>query len=35
MTYAFLLGRDILSQDFIVDVSKKDLSFNLKESIKN
>ena len=35
MTYPFLLGRDILSQDFIVDVSKKDLSFNLKESIKN
>jgi hypothetical protein len=35
MTYPFLLGRDILIQDFIVDVSKKDISFNLKESIKN
>lgn len=35
MTYPFLLGRDILTQNFIVDVSEKDLSFNLKESIKN
>lgn len=32
MTYPFLLGRDILVQDFIVDVSKKDISFNLKET---
>lgn len=35
MSYPFLLGRDILIQDFIVDVSKKNLSFNLKESIKD
>ncbi|MDY0052318.1 MAG: RimK/LysX family protein [Aliarcobacter sp.] len=35
MNYPFLLGRDILVQDFIIDVSKKDLSFNLKESIKH
>ena len=33
MTYPFLLGRDILIQNFIVDVSKKNLSFN--ENIKN
>lgn len=35
MTYPFLLGRDILLQDFIVDVSKKDLSFKLKKRTKN
>ncbi|WP_368030356.1 ATP-dependent zinc protease [Arcobacter sp. s6] len=35
MSYPFLLGRDILAQDFIVDVSKDNISFNLKESIKN
>ena len=35
MTYPFLLGRDILLQDFIVDVSKKDLSFELKKRTKN
>jgi hypothetical protein len=35
MTYPFLLGRDILIQDFIVDVSKENLSFNLKERTKN
>ncbi|NCB11315.1 MAG: hypothetical protein EOM78_06750, partial [Erysipelotrichia bacterium] len=35
MTYPFLLGRDILEQDFMVDVSKENISFNLKESTKN
>jgi hypothetical protein len=35
MSYPLLLGRDILVQDFIVDVSQKNLSFNLKESIKD
>lgn len=35
MTYPFLLGRDVLLQDFIVDVSKENLSFKLKESTKN
>jgi len=35
MSYPFLLGRDILVQDFIIDVSKKNLSYNQKESTKN
>ena len=35
MTYAFLLGRDVLEENFIVDVSKENLSFNLKEKKKN
>ena len=35
MTYPFLLGRDILTQDFLVDVNKENLSFKLKENIKN
>lgn len=35
MTYAFLLGRDVLEKNFIVDVSKENLSFNLKEKKKN
>ena len=35
MTYAFLLGRDVLEKDFIVDVSKENLSFNSKEKKKN
>lgn len=35
MKYAFLLGRDILIQNFLVDVNKENLSFNLKESLKN
>jgi hypothetical protein len=32
MSYPFLLGRDVLHENFIVDVSKKDLSFKLKET---
>lgn len=35
MTYPFLLGRDILIQDFIVDVSKENLSLDFKERTKN
>ena len=35
MTYPFLLGRDVLIQDFIVDVSKENLSYSLKERTKN
>jgi hypothetical protein len=35
MKYTFLLGRDILIQNFLVDVNKENLSFNLKESPKN
>ncbi len=31
MSYPFLLGRDILVQNFIVDVSKENLSFDLKK----
>lgn len=31
MSYPFLLGRDILIQNFIVDVSKENLSFDLKK----
>ncbi|MDZ7817668.1 MAG: RimK/LysX family protein [Aliarcobacter sp.] len=31
MTYVFLLGRDVLTQNFIVDVSKENLSFELKK----
>jgi hypothetical protein len=34
MKYPFLVGRDILTQDFLVDVNKENLSFKLKESIK-
>lgn len=34
MKYPFLLGRDILIQNFLVDVNKENLSFKLKESIK-
>ena len=32
MSYPFLLGRDVLHENFIVDVSKEDLSFKLKET---
>ena len=35
MTYVFLLGRDVLEKNFIVDVSKENLSFNSKEKKKN
>ncbi len=32
MSYPFLLGRDVLHENFIVDVSKENLSFKLKET---
>lgn len=32
MRYPFLLGRDVLHENFIVDVSKENLSFKLKET---
>lgn len=35
MTYPFLVGRDILLQGFLVDISKENLSYKLKESTKN
>lgn len=31
MVYSFLVGRDVLKQDFIVDVQAENLSFELKE----
>jgi hypothetical protein len=31
LSYEFLLGRDVLQENFIVDVSKKNLSFNNKQ----
>lgn len=31
LSYDFLIGRDILEDNFIVDVSKKDLSYNNKQ----
>lgn len=31
MLYPFLVGRDVLKQDFIVDVEAENLSFDLKE----
>lgn len=34
MKYAFLLGRDILMQGFLVDVNKQNLSYDLKQSKK-
>ena len=32
MSYPFFLGRDVLHENFIVDVSKENLSFKLKET---
>lgn len=31
LSYEFLLGRDILEDNFVVDVSKKDLSYDKKQ----